>query len=66
MNKIMKIVDYDPLWELMFIEEKNKLTFIFGSMIKSIHHIGSMAIKTTKAKPEIDILLIFLFSAFLA
>jgi len=58
MKKIMMIVDYNPNWEFMFIEEKNKLTSIFGDLIKSIHHIGSTAIRTTKAKPEIDILII--------
>lgn len=58
MKKIMTIVDYNPQWELMFIEEKNKLISIFGNLVKSIYHIGSTAIRTTKAKPEIDILII--------
>ncbi|MFT4567760.1 MAG: GrpB-like predicted nucleotidyltransferase (UPF0157 family), partial [Saprospiraceae bacterium] len=31
---------------------------IFGENLNSIHHIGSTAIPNTKAKPEIDILIV--------
>jgi len=56
--KTIKIVDYDPGWHKNFLKEKSKLENIFGELALSIHHIGSTAIRTTKAKPEIDILIV--------
>jgi GrpB-like predicted nucleotidyltransferase (UPF0157 family) len=54
----INIVNYNPEWNELFIKEKNKLEGIFGDLICSIHHVGSTAIKTSKAKPEIDILIV--------
>jgi len=56
--KKINIVDYNPDWQNQFLQEKEKLLSIFGDLALSIHHIGSTAIKTTKAKPEIDILIV--------
>jgi GrpB-like predicted nucleotidyltransferase (UPF0157 family) len=47
----INIVNYNPEWNELFIKEKNKLEGIFGDLICSIHHVGSTAIKTSKAKP---------------
>ena len=54
----INIVNYNPEWNELFIKEKNKLERIFGDLVCSIHHVGSTAIKTSKAKPEIDILIV--------
>ncbi|MFX0211230.1 MAG: GrpB family protein [Candidatus Hodarchaeota archaeon] len=58
MSRKFNIVDYDPEWNKLFIKEKNELEKIFGDLVCSIHHVGSTAIKTTQAKPEIDILIV--------
>jgi GrpB-like predicted nucleotidyltransferase (UPF0157 family) len=54
----LNIVDYNPEWASLFEEEKQNLMKIFGDLVVWIHHVGSTAIKTTKAKPEIDILIV--------
>jgi len=58
MSRKINIVDYNPDWNELFAKEKSKLEKIFGDLICSIHHVGSTAIKTSKAKPEIDILIV--------
>lgn len=58
MGRPINIVDYNPGWADLFEQEKLRLLDIFGDLLVSIHHIGSTAIKTTKAKPEIDILIV--------
>lgn len=58
MKKKFEIVDYNPAWKEKFLNEKEKLFEIFGDNLHSIHHIGSTAIPNTKAKPEIDILIV--------
>ena len=58
MSREINIVDYNPEWSNLFAKEKEKLERIFGDLICSIHHVGSTAIKTTKANPEIDILVV--------
>lgn len=58
MKQEFEIVDYDPSWETLYLTEKKKLVRVFNENLKSIHHVGSSAIPDTKAKPEIDILLV--------
>ena len=58
MTREINIVDYNPEWNNLYIKEKEKLEKIFGDLICSIHHVGSTAIITSKAKPEIDILIV--------
>lgn len=53
-----EILDYDPIWKEMFHSEKNQLLTILDKNVISIHHIGSTAIPNTRAKPEIDILIV--------
>jgi len=58
MKEEFKILKYNPVWKKMYLNEKEKLVNIFGKNLNSIHHIGSTAISNTKAKPEIDILIV--------
>lgn len=58
MKKKFEIVKYDPIWRTKFQREKERLEEVFKDNIFSIHHIGSTAIPNTKAKAEIDILLV--------
>lgn len=57
-KKDFEIVDYNPKWKELFLIEKTNLLAIFNENLDSIHHIGSTAIPFTKAKPEIDILVV--------
>lgn len=56
MKRPFSLVSYDPNWEVLFEEEKGALLTIFGEKVCCIHHIGSTAISSTFAKPEIDML----------
>lgn len=58
MKQEFEILDYDPVWEEKYLHEKEKLGSIFDHILISIHHIGSTAIPHTKAKPEIDMLIV--------
>lgn len=58
MKQKFAIKAYNPYWKTLFLQEKAKLSKIFTANLISIHHIGSTAIPHTKAKPEIDILLV--------
>jgi len=51
-----KIARYDPSWPEQFEVERLKLAPIFGDKLRSIEHVGSTAVPTLAAKPEIDIL----------
>ncbi|WP_028330539.1 GrpB family protein [Brachyspira alvinipulli] len=54
--RIIEIVDYDPNWKNLYIEEESKIKNIINDILISIHHIGSTSIENLKAKPIIDIL----------
>jgi GrpB-like predicted nucleotidyltransferase (UPF0157 family) len=56
MPRRIEVVPYDPAWPRLFEEEAVSLTAIFGQEIVAIHHIGSTAIPTIKAKPIVDML----------
>lgn len=53
-----EILDYDPIWKEMYQSEKVQLLKILDRNVVSIHHIGSTAIPNTRAKPEVDILIV--------
>lgn len=52
------ITPYQIQWPDMYRAEAARLERVFGSALKSIHHIGSTAVPRLSAKPEIDILVI--------
>ncbi len=58
MKKVMRIVSHSEQWKKQFQREKQELLNIFGPLVIEVHHVGSTAITTTKAKPEIDILMV--------
>ncbi len=66
MKEEFEILDYSRAWKDLYLIEKAKLLEIFGENLLSIHHIGSTAIPNTKAKPEIDILIVVKDSSILA
>lgn len=42
--RIIEIVDYDPNWKKLYIEEESKIKNIINDILISIHHIGSTSI----------------------
>ena len=50
------LVDYDPLWESAFIEERKRIADTLGNIAKGIEHYGSTAVPGMRAKPILDIL----------
>jgi GrpB-like predicted nucleotidyltransferase (UPF0157 family) len=50
------LVDYNPLWEAAFIEERERLDRGLGNIAKGIEHYGSTAVPGMRAKPILDIL----------
>jgi GrpB-like predicted nucleotidyltransferase (UPF0157 family) len=50
------LVDYDPLWELAFIEEKTCIAETLGTVAKGVEHFGSTAVPGMRAKPILDML----------
>ncbi|MGP4108538.1 GrpB family protein [Virgibacillus sp. L01] len=55
MRKV-EVTPYNDQWPLMFKEEAEKLSTIFGQEVLEIHHIGSTSIQGLEAKPVIDIM----------
>ena len=51
----VKLVDYDPEWEVYASKTIQELRRVLGSIAKDIQHIGSTAIRNIKSKPMIDI-----------
>jgi GrpB-like predicted nucleotidyltransferase (UPF0157 family) len=52
------IVDYNPVWKLLFIEEVTSIRNVLdGTLITRIEHFGSTAVPGLAAKPIIDILI---------
>ncbi|MBN1695016.1 GrpB family protein [candidate division WOR-3 bacterium] len=55
-KRIVEIIPYNPNWGRKFKEEAIKIKKIFKEIFVDIHHIGSTAVPTIKAKPIIDIM----------
>ena len=52
------ITPYQTQWPDLYRNETTRLKPVFGSALKTIHHIGSTAVPGLSAKPEIDILVV--------
>src|SRR5215210_8407104 len=50
------LVEYNPLWETAFIEERNRLASALGDIANGIEHYGSTSVSGMRAKPILDIL----------
>jgi GrpB-like predicted nucleotidyltransferase (UPF0157 family) len=49
------IADYDPVWPLLFEDERQRLQAAIGEWAVAIEHVGSTAVPGLAAKPIIDI-----------
>lgn len=52
----VEIVEYDPKWAVLYIEEKARILSAIGHLSVAVEHIGSTAVARLGAKPIIDIL----------
>ncbi len=50
------VTDYNPLWAEEYRKEFALIKAVLGSLCTAIHHIGSTAVPSLKAKPVIDIM----------
>lgn len=55
MRKV-EVCSYQEKWPVLFQEEAERLSQLFGNELIAIHHIGSTSVPGLKAKPIIDIL----------
>jgi GrpB-like predicted nucleotidyltransferase (UPF0157 family) len=55
-KNLNRLVDYDPSWEVAFIEERKRLARVLDEIAKGIEHYGSTAVPGMRAKPILDIL----------
>ena len=51
----VKLEEYNPKWEDMYLEEEKNLKEMFGDVALAIEHIGSTSVEGLSAKPIIDI-----------
>lgn len=56
MSSSIKIVDYDPIWPILYDEEKHCILDTVGHKVVAIEHIGSTAVSGLGGKPIIDII----------
>jgi GrpB-like predicted nucleotidyltransferase (UPF0157 family) len=54
---MIRVVEHDPTWAAKYELEANRIANAVGAAFVRVHHIGSTAIPSTKAKPIIDVLL---------
>jgi len=54
----IKVVEYDPMWQVKFKQEEQQLKEMLKSDLINCFHIGSTSVPGLKAKPIIDILLV--------
>lgn len=55
-NRVIEVVDYNPIWLKLFEIEKKLLLDAIGQNAVIIEHIGSTSVKGLNSKPIIDIL----------
>ena len=59
MSKLLRLTDYNPLWQEEFTRLRDFLTFILRDLALDIVHVGSTSVPTMKAKPILDIDIIY-------
>jgi GrpB-like predicted nucleotidyltransferase (UPF0157 family) len=53
---VVRLVDYDPRWATLFIEESARLRPALQPLGVTLEHVGSTAVPGLAAKPVLDIL----------
>ncbi len=57
-NSNIAIVDYDPVWPVLFKEEARRIRAALSDRVLRIEHVGSTSVPGLAAKPIIDIVLV--------
>ena len=52
----IELVEHDPAWLAIAAREARRLRDALGSVLVEVHHIGSTAIPSIRAKPIVDLL----------
>src|SRR5262245_23877892 len=58
LNSTIAVVDYDPVWPVLFEEEARRIRAALGERVLRIEHVGSTSVPRLAAKPIIDIVLV--------
>lgn len=58
-RQFIEVVDYDPAWPTLFEEIRARIELLLLGLVTEIHHIGSTSVPGLRAKPKIDIDIIF-------
>src|SRR5262245_65803370 len=58
LNSTIAVVDYDPVWPVLFEEEARRIRAALGDRVLRIEHVGSTSVPGLAAKPIIDIVLV--------
>ncbi len=58
MNSTIAIVDYDPVWPVLFEEEARRIRAALGERVLRVEHVGSTSVCRLAAKPIIGVVLV--------
>ncbi len=53
---VVRLVEYDPRWATLFLEESRRLRQVLQSLGVTLEHVGSTAVAGLAAKPVLDML----------
>ncbi len=59
----VEVVDYDPIWPVLFARESERIHRVLGGAVRRLDHAGSTSVPGLAAKPCIDIILALASSA---
>ncbi len=57
-NSTIAIVDYDPVWPVLFEEEARRIRAALGERVLRVEHVGSTSVCRLAAKPIIGVVLV--------
>ncbi len=52
----VELVEHDPIWAILFEQERDRLSGIFDGRVVAIEHVGSTSVPGLCAKPIVDVL----------
>src|SRR5262245_17456078 len=55
LNSTIAVVDYDPVWPVLFEEEARRIRAALGDRVLRIEHVGSTSVPGLASKPIIEI-----------
>jgi GrpB-like predicted nucleotidyltransferase (UPF0157 family) len=59
----ISIIDYDPRWPGLFLQEAERIRAALGNRVRQLEHTGSTSVPGLAAKPIVDIALVVADSA---